>query len=173
MVENNLISLGSEALITPTTEKSATLSPSTERGDIVTPAIEKLSFEPSANMVSVNGTPAIESPVGEDYMVSAPLDGGPGLATSTHETALVEKSPEEIDAINSITSQKPTANSLKDRQNRLMAELLTRFTNLVKLATASEEDGAILESQASLSLQMEVETTALVITLYCERGSIS
>jgi hypothetical protein len=54
-----------------------------------------------------------------------------------------------------------------------MAELLTRFTNLVKLATAPEEDGAALESQASLSLQMEVETTALVITLYYERGSIS
>jgi hypothetical protein len=124
-------------------------------------------------MVSVNRTPAIQSPVGEDIMVGAPVDGVPGRATSAYETALVERSTEEIDAINSITSQKSTANSLKDRQNRLMAELLTRFTNLVKLATAPEEDGAALESQASLSLQMEVETTALVITLYYERGSIS
>ena len=161
-----------EPLVSPTTEKSCTLSPTTETNDGVNPAIETLSLEPSLTVVSGNGTPAIEPSTGESSMLDAPFVDIPGRATYARGAASSERSTDEIDDMNSTAPQILKANILKDRQNRLMAELVSRFSNLVKLATAPEEDGATLESQASLSLQMNVETTALVSPLCGKLGHI-
>ncbi|KAL3425010.1 hypothetical protein PVAG01_04291 [Phlyctema vagabunda] len=55
-----------------------------------------------------------------------------------------------------------TTTSLIDREERLVADLLTRFKNLVSLATAPVEAGATKEVAASQTQQMEVESAALV-----------
>lgn len=49
-----------------------------------------------------------------------------------------------------------------DREERTVAELLTRFKNLVTLACSPREMGAIKEVAAAQALQIEVESTALV-----------
>ncbi|KAH8805616.1 mediator complex, subunit Med22 [Xylogone sp. PMI_703] len=56
----------------------------------------------------------------------------------------------------------PTTTSLVDREERAIAELLTRFKNLISLVAEPAQDGATLEVAASQSFQMEVETNALV-----------
>ncbi len=58
-----------------------------------------------------------------------------------------------------------TAPSLKDRKERAVAELLTRFKNLVTLAAMPNEEGATKEVAAGQVLQMEVESAALVCSL--------
>jgi len=63
------------------------------------------------------------------------------------------------------------ADILKDREGRAVADLLTRFRNLVTLAAMPEDEGetkekgdkgAIKEIAASHAFQMEVESNALV-----------
>lgn len=117
---------------TPTTEATATLTPSAKEGGALTPAMEKLNFK--------------SSPSEPITLVD------PANVKATHHNYI----------FNPVVQQRPAAKTLIDRQNRLIAAMLTRFNQLIKLATASEEDGATLENQASLSLQIEVEFQALV-----------
>lgn len=49
-----------------------------------------------------------------------------------------------------------------DREERAVAELLTRFRNLVTFAAMPAEAGATKEVAASHAFQMEVESIALV-----------
>ncbi|RKF75707.1 hypothetical protein GcM1_232069 [Golovinomyces cichoracearum] len=55
-----------------------------------------------------------------------------------------------------------TTKILIDRKERLVAELLTRFKNLVTLACSPREGGAGKEVAAAQAFHMEVESTALV-----------
>ncbi|TQS35002.1 hypothetical protein Golomagni_04591 [Golovinomyces magnicellulatus] len=55
-----------------------------------------------------------------------------------------------------------TTRILIDRKERLVAELLTRFKNLVILACSPSEGGAGKEVAAAQAFHMEVESTALV-----------
>ncbi|KAI1001898.1 hypothetical protein K3495_g6305 [Podosphaera aphanis] len=55
-----------------------------------------------------------------------------------------------------------TTRNLIDRKERGVAELLTRFNDLVALACAPVEPGATKEVAAAQALQMDVETTALI-----------
>lgn len=55
-----------------------------------------------------------------------------------------------------------TTQNLIDRKERMVAELLTRFKNLISLAGSPVEKNATKEVAAAQALQMEVETTALV-----------
>lgn len=55
-----------------------------------------------------------------------------------------------------------TARILIDRKERLVAELLTRFKNLVTLACSPREGGAGKEVAAAQAFHMEVESTALI-----------
>ncbi|RKF58118.1 hypothetical protein OnM2_069014 [Erysiphe neolycopersici] len=48
------------------------------------------------------------------------------------------------------------------RKERLVAELLTRFKNLITLACSPTEKGASKEVAAAQAFQMEVESTALL-----------
>lgn len=179
MAESNqpqFLQLGhAPVFLTPATETSFTLSPATEIGDPFAPAIEKAGFvasaEASADETLTSESPAIGSTGGEIFVVNALpalLDTIPDHGASIYGTATVDASNDEIHT-SDLIAPRPTTKDLLDCQNRLMAELLTRFTNLVKLATAPEEDGATLEAQAALSLQMDVETTALVNIPYLER----
>lgn len=52
-----------------------------------------------------------------------------------------------------------------DRKERAVADLLTRFKNLVSLAASPVEDGATKEVAAAQGFVMEVESTALVMSL--------
>jgi hypothetical protein len=54
------------------------------------------------------------------------------------------------------------ADSIKDRQQRAVAALLTRFKYLVDLAATPAEDGATKEVAAANAFRMEVESSALV-----------
>jgi len=58
--------------------------------------------------------------------------------------------------------RRPQADSPKDREGQAVAELLTRFRNLVYLAASPVEEGATKEVAASQAFQMEVESSALV-----------
>ncbi len=58
--------------------------------------------------------------------------------------------------------QKNIIDTLLDREERSVAELLTRFKNLVLLAAQPVQDAATKEVAASQALQMEIETSALV-----------
>lgn len=70
----------------------------------------------------------------------------------------------------SATSPEPETYSkpLLDREGRAIAELLTRFKNLIQLA-AMPKDGAILEQAAAQSLQIETESQALVCIRHSRR----
>ena len=52
--------------------------------------------------------------------------------------------------------------TFRDREERAVAALLTRFKNLVSLAAMPTEDGATKEVAATQVFQMEVESAALV-----------
>lgn len=52
--------------------------------------------------------------------------------------------------------------SIKDREERAVAALLTRFRNLVTIAAMPVEEGATKELAAAQAFQMEVESSALV-----------
>jgi len=65
-------------------------------------------------------------------------------------------------AILGFSPVKKSANTVQERQNILMAELLSRYSKLVSVVTARETRGGTLENQASLSLQTDIETAALV-----------
>jgi hypothetical protein len=54
------------------------------------------------------------------------------------------------------------ADSIKDRQQRAVAALLTRFKYLVDLAATPAENGATKEVAAANAFRMEVESSALV-----------
>jgi hypothetical protein len=58
--------------------------------------------------------------------------------------------------------EEPKAETIKDRQQRGTAALLTRFKYLVDLAAAPAEDGATKEVAAANAFRMEVESSALV-----------
>lgn len=134
---------------TPETEASATLTPGTERGDILTPVIEMNGFKTSVDELPRDGVPTNQ----------APANG--------HTTTADQTPAYDIDYVNSIAPQRSLAKILIDRQNRHIATMLTRFAQLIKVAMAPEEDGATLENQASLSLQLEVEWQALVSVRFC------
>ncbi|KAH7037870.1 uncharacterized protein B0I36DRAFT_72308 [Microdochium trichocladiopsis] len=54
-------------------------------------------------------------------------------------------------------------NSILDRHNRMIAQILTRFRNMVMAATEPlPRDGAIIETAALNSMTMETETQALI-----------
>ncbi|KUJ07084.1 uncharacterized protein LY89DRAFT_691891 [Mollisia scopiformis] len=55
-----------------------------------------------------------------------------------------------------------TTSGLIDRENATIAELLTRFLNLVKLAASPVEEGATKEVAAAQAFEMECESSALV-----------
>jgi hypothetical protein len=55
--------------------------------------------------------------------------------------------------------------SLADRKGTYMANMLTHFKNLVELAATPAGDGDSKEVAAAHALQMEVESTALVLPL--------
>lgn len=58
--------------------------------------------------------------------------------------------------------EEPEAETIKDRQQRAVAALLTRFKYLVDLAATPAEDGATKEVAAANAFRMEVESSALV-----------
>jgi hypothetical protein len=58
--------------------------------------------------------------------------------------------------------EEPKADTVKDRQQRGTAALLTRFKYLVDLAATPVEDGATKEVAAANAFRMEVESSALV-----------
>jgi hypothetical protein len=62
----------------------------------------------------------------------------------------------------SIFFEEPKAETIKDRQQRAVAALLTRFKYLVDLAATPAEDGATKEVAAANAFRMEVESSALV-----------
>jgi hypothetical protein len=68
----------------------------------------------------------------------------------------------EADTVNHHQGQEPKAESLRDREERAVAALLTRFKNLVSLAAMPAVDGATKEAAAADAFQMEVESSALV-----------
>jgi len=54
-------------------------------------------------------------------------------------------------------------NSILDRHNRMIAQILTRFRNMVMAATEPlPRDGAIVETATLNSMTMETETQALI-----------
>lgn len=57
---------------------------------------------------------------------------------------------------------KTKAEEFIDREERAVANLLTRFRNLVNLAAMPVSDDATKEVAASQAFQMEVESSALV-----------
>jgi hypothetical protein len=59
-------------------------------------------------------------------------------------------------------SANSTAKNYSDRKERAVADLLTRFKNLVSLAAAPVENGASKEVAATQGLAMEVESGGLV-----------
>jgi hypothetical protein len=119
-------------MTTPAADMTTTLTPDPEGATPPAPAMEKLGFE---------------SPPNEAIPIFDPAN---------------EKASHDNYKSNSVAQQWPSAKTLIDRQNRLIAAMLTRFNQLIKLATSPEEEGATLENQASLSLQIEVEFQALV-----------
>jgi hypothetical protein len=56
------------------------------------------------------------------------------------------------------------ADTIQDRQQRAVAQLLSRFKNLVDIAATPAEDGATKEIAAANAFCMEVESSALVST---------
>jgi len=58
------------------------------------------------------------------------------------------------------------SNTLLDRQNRSVAALLTRFKNIISLAALPAGDGFTKEVAAAEAFQMEVETNALVCSIF-------
>jgi hypothetical protein len=58
--------------------------------------------------------------------------------------------------------EEPKAETIKDRQQRGVAALLTRFKYLVDLTATPAEDGATKEVAAANAFRMEVESSALV-----------
>ncbi len=63
--------------------------------------------------------------------------------------------------------------ALLDREERLAADLLLRFKNLVALATSPVEEGASMETAAAQALQMEVESAALVCESFVQAGEFA
>ncbi|KXJ94535.1 hypothetical protein Micbo1qcDRAFT_44632 [Microdochium bolleyi] len=60
-------------------------------------------------------------------------------------------------------SRRKEQNSILDRHNRMIAQILTRFRNMVMAATEPlPRDGAIIETAALNSMTMETETQALI-----------
>ncbi|KAJ1335341.1 Surfeit locus protein 5 subunit 22 of Mediator complex [Microdochium nivale] len=60
-------------------------------------------------------------------------------------------------------SRKKGENSILDRHNRMIAQILTRFRNMVMAATEPlPRDGAIVETATLNSMTMETETQALI-----------
>lgn len=55
----------------------------------------------------------------------------------------------------------PNKTDLLDREGRGVAELLTRFKNIIELAPVPKDDSS-LTTAAMQAFQMEVESTALV-----------
>lgn len=127
----------------PTPATNGTLTPGTtttsgtERGDVFSPAIKETYFETSSNELPLCAN--------KDAIDDAPTD--------VHENMI------------SIISHGPAAKALLDRSATHVAAILTRFTNLVQLCMAPEEDAATLETQASRSLQIEVGWQGLVSVL--------
>ena len=54
------------------------------------------------------------------------------------------------------------ADTIQDRQQRAVAQLLSRFKYLVDIAATPAEDGATKEIAAANAFRMEVESSALV-----------
>ena len=75
--------------------------------------------------------------------------------SSTHSTQCTDE------------SQRTTTEKLLDRENRAVAQLLTRFKNIIDLAP--EPKPASQTTAAIQSYQMEVETAALVCTSVIKR----
>jgi hypothetical protein len=84
--------------------------------------------------------------------MSQPLGSGP-------PTAIIH---DEINTIIPGVTRDHKTDSLRDREERVVAALLTRFKNLVSLAAMPTEDGATKEVAATQAFQMEVESAALV-----------
>ena len=63
--------------------------------------------------------------------------------------------------INAETQHRAVAKAYLDRKEAHIATLLSQFKQLVTLCVAPEEDAATLETQASRSLQIEMEWQAL------------
>ncbi len=57
---------------------------------------------------------------------------------------------------------RPATDAIVDRSDRLIATLVGRFTGLVQLATAPEEENATLQTQAAMTLQLQAEMQGLV-----------
>lgn len=114
-----------------------TLRCSTEKSDLPTPAIET-----SVKIASPTPTPT-----------SIPIP-----------SASTDQPPPAHDgyAFNSLAPNKPSTKHLTDRQDVLIATMLTRFAQLIKIAMTPEDENATLESQAANSLLLEVELQALV-----------
>jgi hypothetical protein len=88
---------------------------------------------------------------------------------STTNSTPVTTPGEVADAPLEFEGREQHADSLRDREERAVAALLTRFKNLVTLAAMPVEEGATKELAASQAFQMEVESSALV-SLYYLRG---
>jgi hypothetical protein len=106
----------------------------------------------------------------------------PGFETSVHGLPISNQDPNNTkstrpDALSKIAPRGLAAKALADRSNTHVAAILTRFTNLVQLCMAPEDDAATLETQASRSLQIEVGWQGLVrlcwdyIWIRAENGS--
>jgi hypothetical protein len=129
-------------IATLATDTTVTLTPGTETGHFLAPVIEKTGLE--------------------TYINELPADGFTTHTAPTDTPVPDETPPDDHDNFSSVSLQRPFAETILDRSNRHIATMLSRFAQLVKLCMAPEEDGATLETQASLSLQIEVEWQALV-----------
>jgi hypothetical protein len=89
----------------------------------------------------------------------------PELETSPPERLITPAN--EHNTINLASSEdiESDSDSPKDRQERAVAALLTRFNNLVLLAAQPVDYGATLETAAAHAYQMEVETNGLACSL--------
>jgi len=81
-------------------------------------------------------------------------------STSSHPTPIP---PSRLpDTIEHLLSQEPKAESIRDREQRAVATLLTQFKALVSLAATPANEGATKEVAATDAFRMEVESSALV-----------
>jgi hypothetical protein len=85
---------------------------------------------------------------------------------------LVERetpSSDDSDSSGTVLNEQ-SSNSLLDREERAVAALLTRFKNLITLATMPASELATKEAAAAQAFQMEVESNALVSSARARRG---
>lgn len=83
-----------------------------------------------------------------------------GLHSSPRRTVLALPAP--TDTVTPLTSPRKKTDTLRERENVTVAQLLSRFMNLIALSTLPVEEGATKEVAAAQVFEIEIESSALV-----------